>query len=86
MVKIRRFLIASLLIFTITIGFTTPNSLAAVSDAEGAIAVNFFWGAPSNSEMTWITRDVLITESGDASYFSIIGNWTPPFYLGVQEI
>jgi hypothetical protein len=36
--------------------------------------------------MTWITRDVLITESGDASYFSIIGNWTPPFYLGVQEI
>lgn len=86
MVKIRQFLIASLLISTITFGTTTPHSLAAVSDAEGAIAVNFFWSAPSNSEMTWITRDVLITESGDASYFSIIGNWTPPFYLGVQEI
>lgn len=86
MVKIRRFLIASLLISAITFGTTAPHSLAAVSDAEGAIAVNFFWGAPSNSEMTWITRDVLITESGDASYFSIIGNWTPPFYLGVQEI
>lgn len=82
----RRFLATSLLLSTILFGTPTPNSLAAVSDAEGAIAVNFFWAAPSNSEMTWITRDVLITESGDTSYFSIIGNWTPPFYLGVQEI
>ena len=82
----RRFLAASLLVSTVLFGTTTPNSFAAVSDAEGAIAVNFFWATPSNSEMTWITRDVLITESGDTSYFSIIGNWTPPFYLGVQEI
>ena len=82
----RRFLATSLLVSTVLFGATTPNSFAAVSDAEGAIAVNFFWGSTSNSEMTWITRDVLITESGDASYFSIIGNWTPPFYLGVQEI
>jgi hypothetical protein len=82
----RRFLAASLLLSTVLFGATTPNSFAAVSDAEGAIAVNFFWGSTSNSEMTWITRDVLITESGDTSYFSIIGNWTPPFYLGVQEI
>ena len=82
----RRFLAASLLLSTFLFGATTPNSLAAVSDAEGAIAVNFFWKSASNSEMTWITRDVLITESGDTSYFSIIGNWTPPFYLGVQEI
>jgi hypothetical protein len=81
-----RFLAASLLLSTVLFGATTPNSFAAVSDAEGAIAVNFFWGSTSNSEMTWITRDVLITESGDTSYFSIIGNWTPPFYLGVQEI
>jgi hypothetical protein len=82
----RRFLAASLLLSTILFGAITPNSFAAVSDAEGAIAVNFFWKSASNSEMTWITRDVLITESGDTSYFSIIGNWTPPFYLGVQEI
>ena len=82
----KRFLATSLLLSTVLFGTTTPNSFAAVSDAEGAIAVNFFWGSPSNSEMTWITRDVLITESGDTSYFSIIGNWTPPFYLGVQEI
>ena len=82
----KRFLAASLLLATVLFGATTPNSFAAVSDAEGAIAVNFFWGSTSNSEMTWITRDVLITESGDTSYFSIIGNWTPPFYLGVQEI
>jgi hypothetical protein len=82
----RRFLAASLLLPTLLFGATAPNSFAAVSDAEGAIAVNFFWGSTSNSEMTWITRDVLITESGDTSYFSIIGNWTPPFYLGVQEI
>ena len=82
----RRFLAASLLVSTVLFGTTTPNSFAAVSKAEGAIAVNFFWEASSNSEMTWITRDVLITESGDTSYFSIIGNWTPPFYIGVQEI
>jgi hypothetical protein len=82
----KRFLATSLFLATVLFGTTTPNSLAAVSDAEGAIAVNFFWGSTSNSEMTWITRDVLITESGDTSYFSIIGNWTPPFYLGVQEI
>ena len=82
----KRFLATSLLLSTVLFGSTTPNSFAAVSDAEGAIAVNFFWGSSSNSEMTWITRDVLITESGDTSYFSIIGNWTPPFYLGVQEI
>jgi hypothetical protein len=82
----KRFLAASLLLSMILFGSTNTHSMAAVSDAEGAIAVNFFWGSPSNSEMTWITRDVLITESGDTSYFSIIGNWTPPFYLGVQEI
>ena len=82
----RRILATSLFLSTVLFGTTTPNSFAAVSDAEGAIAVNFFWGSSSNSEMTWITRDVLITESGDTSYFSIIGNWTPPFYLGVQEI
>jgi len=82
----KRFLATSLLLATVLFGSTTPNSFATVSDAEGAIAVNFFWGSTSNSEMTWITRDVLITESGDTSYFSIIGNWTPPFYLGVQEI
>ena len=82
----RRFLAASLLVSTVLFGTTTPNSFAAVSNTEGAIAVNFFWATPSNSEMTWITRDVLITESGDTSYFSIIGNWNPPFYLGVQEI
>ena len=82
----KRFLAASLLLSMILFGTTNTHSMAAVSDTEGAIAVNFFWGSPSNSEMTWITRDVLITESGDTSYFSIIGNWTPPFYLGVQEI
>lgn len=82
----KRFLATSLLLSTVLFGATTPNSFAAVSNAEGAIAVNFFWKSASNSEMTWITRDVLITESGDTSYFSIIGNWTPPFYLGVQEI
>jgi len=82
----RRFLATSLLVSTVIFGATAPNSFAAVSKAEGAIAVNFFWEASSNSEMTWITRDVLITESGDTSYFSIIGNWTPPFYIGVQEI
>jgi hypothetical protein len=59
---------------------------AEIDATSGATAINFFWGAPNYSEMTWITRDVVITKSGNATYFSIIGNWTPPFYLGVQEI
>lgn len=82
----KRFLATSLLLSTFLFGANATDSFAAVSDAEGAISVNFFWAAPSTSEMTWITRDVVITESGDTSYFSIIGNWTPPFYIGVQEI
>jgi hypothetical protein len=60
-----------------------------VTEKEGAIAINFFWGYPSgivNTGMTWLAREVKISKSGDATYFSIIGNWTPPFYLGVQEI
>ena len=62
-----------------------PSANAAVSDNQGAAAPLFYWGAPAHSEMTWMTRDVLVTKSGDATYFSIIGNWTPPFYLGVQD-
>jgi hypothetical protein len=59
-----------------------------VSEKQGAIAINYFWGYPSgfaNADMTWLAREVKISKSGDATYFSIIGNWTPPFYLGIQE-
>jgi hypothetical protein len=35
--------------------------------------------------MTWLTREVVVTESGDASYFSIMGSFSPPFYLGIQD-
>ena len=63
----------------------TSTANAEVDDRAGATAINFFWQAPSYSEMTWITRDVVITKSGEGTYFSIIGNWSPPFYLGVQE-
>jgi hypothetical protein len=62
-----------------------PSANAEINDAAGATAINFFWQAPKYSEMTWITRDVLVTKSGDGTYFSIIGNWTPPFYLGIQD-
>jgi hypothetical protein len=58
---------------------------AEIAENAGATAINFFWQAPTYSEMTWITRDVIVTKSGEGTYFSIIGNWTPPFYLGVQE-
>ena len=64
---------------------STAPANAEIDDTAGATAINFFWGAPSYSEMTWMTRDVLVTKSGDGTYFSIIGNWTPPFYLGVQD-
>ena len=58
---------------------------AEIDDKAGATAINFFWQAPAYSEMAWITRDVVVTKSGEGTYFSIIGNWSPPFYLGVQE-
>ena len=64
---------------------STAPANAEIDDAAGATAINFFWGAPTYSEMTWMTRDVLVTKSGDGTYFSIIGNWAPPFYLGVQD-
>ena len=58
---------------------------AEIADNAGATAINFFWQAPPYSEMTWIIRDVVVTKSGEGTYFSIIGNYNPPFYLGVQE-
>jgi hypothetical protein len=57
-----------------------------VTEKEGAIAINFVWESPQVEGMTWLYRELKVSKSGDASYFSIIGNWTPPFYLGVQEI
>jgi hypothetical protein len=75
-------LITSILLFISTIA---NSAHAEIDDSAGATAINFFWRAPSYTDMTWITRDVLVTKSGDATYFSIIGNWTPPFYLGVQD-
>ena len=47
--------------------------------------ITFYWQSPTNSKSTWLTRDVVVEKSGDASYFSIIGNFTPAFYLGIQE-
>ena len=64
---------------------STVSANAEIAESAGATAINFFWQAPTYSEMTWITRDVVVTKSGEGTYFSIIGNWTPPFYLGVQE-
>ena len=64
---------------------STALANAEIADNAGATAINFFWQAPNYSEMTWITRDVVVTKSGEGTYFSIIGNWNPPFYLGVQE-
>jgi hypothetical protein len=64
---------------------STVSANAEIADNAGATAINFFWQAPAYSEMTWITRDVVVTKSGEGTYFSIIGNWNPPFYLGVQE-
>lgn len=57
-----------------------------LSEANYAPYITFWWAAPSYSGMTWLTRDVTVTQSGDASYFSIMGSFSPPFYLGVQEI
>ena len=63
-----------------------PAGYADLSDKEGAIGINFFWNAKSDfSKMTWITREVEVTQSAQTTYFSIIGNWTPPFYLGIQQ-
>jgi hypothetical protein len=71
--------------FSLIANSILPSANAEISDAAGATAINFFWQAPTYSEMTWITRDVVVTKSGEGTYFSIIGNWNPPFYLGVQE-
>ena len=75
-------LVTSLVMFCAT---STALANAEIVDNAGATAINFFWQAPTYSEMTWITRDVVVTKSGEGTYFSIIGNWNPPFYLGVQE-
>ena len=78
-------LISKLISCLLFLTLLTPSATADIDDKAGATAINFFWQAPNLSEMTWITRDVVITKSGEGTYFSIIGNWNPPFYLGVQE-
>jgi hypothetical protein len=60
---------------------------AAIAQYKSAVAINFFWSSSGGSPSgTWLTRELEVTQTGDASYFSIIGNWTPPFYIGVQEL
>lgn len=82
--KSNRFLV--LITSAALLGTTFSVSASAdITDSAGATAVNFFWQAPTHSEMTWLTREVVVTKSGEGTYFSIIGNWNPPFYLGVQE-
>jgi hypothetical protein len=56
-----------------------------LSQANYAPYITFWWDAPSYTGMTWLTRDVTVTQSGDASYFSIMGSFSPPFYLGIQD-
>jgi hypothetical protein len=64
-----------------------PAAEAVLSDKEGAIAINFFWNTNEDfSKTTWLTREVEVTKSAQTTYFSIIGNWTPPFYLGIQQL
>ncbi len=60
---------------------------AAIGQYKSAVAINFIWSSSSGTPSgTWLTRELEVTQTGDASYFSIIGNWTPPFYIGVQEL
>lgn len=67
--------------------FSIPSVVRA--DYSAATAINFLWDAPAGSQNkvgTWLIREIEVTATGDASYFAIIGNWTPPFYLGIQEL
>lgn len=61
----------------------------ARADFTAATAINFYWEAPAGSDNkvgTWLIRETEVTATGDAAYFAIIGNWTPPFYIGIQEL
>lgn len=82
----KRFNAVIVLVISLVANLFLPTANAEISDTNGAAAALFYWEAPVHSEMTWMTRDVLITKSGHATYFSIIGNWEPPFYIGIQEI
>ena len=60
---------------------------ADMSYTSAAPSINFFWTTlNSNSSDTWIQREVVVEKSATNTYFAIIGNWTPPFYLGIQEL
>jgi hypothetical protein len=75
--------------FFIVLALSLAIPSAGRADLTAATAINFFWDTPAgkqNKVGTWLIREAEITAVGDASYFAIIGNWTPPFYIGVQEL
>lgn len=87
MTKIRQFLAAiATLVTLVGIGSTSAQA-AQLDPTSSAPAVNFFWKtAQYNPAATWIQREVVVEQSAIHTYFSIIGNWTPPFYLGIQQL
>lgn len=66
---------------------TLSASAAEINQTAPAPSVNIFWQSHSpTSSSTWIQREVIVEKSAPNTYFSIIGNWTPPFYLGIQQL
>jgi hypothetical protein len=37
-------------------------------------------------ESTWLQREIIVEKSAPNTYFSMIGNNTPPFYMGIQQL
>lgn len=84
--KHKVFVIAVLGIAPLFLGLLSASA-TEISRDGAAPSVNMFWKALNSiEENTWIQREVVVEKSAPNTYFSIIGNWTPPFYLGIQEL
>lgn len=62
-------------------------SAAEINQNAAAPSVSLNWlSYTTTSTSTWLQREVIVEKSAPNTYFSIIGNWTPPFYLGIQQL
>ena len=86
MTKLKSTITAAALILATMTG-TLSASAAEINQAAPAPSVNIFWQSYSpTAASTWLQREVVVEKSAPNTYFSIIGNWTPPFYLGIQQL
>jgi hypothetical protein len=83
-------LITTITATALTLAIATGALSASAAEPDqsvGASSVSLNWlSYEPTDKSTWIQREVIVEKSAPNTYFSIVGNWAPPFYLGIQQL